>query len=130
MLKRIHHIGVAVANMESARGVVEQQLGLEVTRSHRAADGSSDAVFYRCGEVEIELLYFKESERRSAWLAGTEQARIEHIAIEVDDLEKTASALSALGIRSHAPVRGPLGISARTDPATSGGIVYQLLQKD
>lgn len=130
MLKRIHHIGVAVADIESARRVVEEQLGLEETRRHRAPDGSSDAAFYRCGEVEIELLYFKEPERRAAWLAGAEQARIEHIAIEVDDLEETTRALTALGIQSHAPVRGPLGISARTDPATSGGVVYQLLQKD
>lgn len=130
MLKRIHHIGVAVSDIESARRVVEQQLGLEMTRRHRAPDGSIDAAFYRCGDIEIELLYFSEPERRSAWLAGAEQARIEHIAVEVDDLEATTRALSALGVQSLAAVRGPLGMSARTEPATSGGIVYQLLQKD
>ena len=53
-----------------------------------------------CGDLAIERLLFKEPERRSAWLAGAEQARIEHLTIEVDNLDETTCALSDLGVRS------------------------------
>src|SRR2546423_1839594 len=80
--------------------------------------------------VEIELLEHSRPEDRAAWLGGDNLGRIEHIAIEVEDLDATLTALRALGVTGE-PVRpGSLGVSVRTHPDTTTGIVLQLLQPD
>jgi methylmalonyl-CoA/ethylmalonyl-CoA epimerase len=129
-LRRVNHIGVAVADLAAARKLLGERLGLSLVRENRGVgDGPSTACF-RCGEVEIELLEHPRPEDRAEWLGGDSAGRIEHIAVEVDDLASTLSALAALGIRAG-PVRpGPLGVSARTHPETTNGIVFQLLQTD
>jgi catechol 2,3-dioxygenase-like lactoylglutathione lyase family enzyme len=126
-LKRVHHIGVAVADMASARALLGDRFGLELVRESDA--GNPSTAFYRCGDVEIELLEHSRPEDREAWLAGQPLGRIEHIAIEVDgDLQATLAALAALGVTADPPRRGPFGETARTHPATTTGIVLQLMQ--
>lgn len=129
-VKRVHHIGVAVADLERAKQLLGEKLGLPLVREHRAPGGNPSVAFYRCGEVEIELLEHAVPEDRRAWLGGDNLGRIEHIAIEVDDLERTMGALEALGITADPPRPGPLGASTRTHPSTTTGIVLQLLQPD
>jgi methylmalonyl-CoA/ethylmalonyl-CoA epimerase len=125
-VKRVHHIGVAVADLARAKRVLGDTFGLPLVREH---DGGNPSVaFYRCGEVEIELLEFSRPADRAAWLDGDRLGRIEHIAIEVDDLDSTLRALDALGVTADPPRAGPLGESARTHPATTTGIVLQLLK--
>jgi methylmalonyl-CoA/ethylmalonyl-CoA epimerase len=127
-VKRVHHIGVAVADLEQGKELLGEKLGLPLVREHRAPGDNPSVAFFRCGEVEIELLEHARPEDRAAWLGGDNLGRIEHIAIEVDDLAATLAALEALGITSEPPRAGPLGPSARTHPPTTTGIVLQLLQ--
>jgi methylmalonyl-CoA/ethylmalonyl-CoA epimerase len=130
MLRRVHHIGVAVADLDAARELLGGRLGLPLVREHRAADGGPSTAFFRCGEVEIELLEHSRPEDRAAWLGGDSRGRIEHIAIEVDgDLEASLAALAALGVEADPPRPGPFGLSARTHPEATTGVVLQLLQR-
>ena len=63
-------------------------------------------------------------------LGEGQQARIEDIAIEVDDLDSTLEALGALGIRPDAPPREVLGaVTFWTAAETSDGVRYQFVQK-
>jgi methylmalonyl-CoA/ethylmalonyl-CoA epimerase len=127
-LKRVHHIGVAVADMARAKRLLGETLGLTLVREFDG--GNPSTAFYRCGEVEIELLEFSRPEDRAAWLGGDNLGRIEHIAIEVDgDLAATLRALEGLGVSTAPPRPGPFGQSARTNPADTTGIVLQLLQE-
>lgn len=127
-LRRVHHIGVAVADLASARELLGGTLGLPLVRE--SGGGNPSTAFYRCGEVEIELLEFSRPEDRAAWLGGDNAGRIEHIAIEVDgDLAQTLQSLAALGVTADPPRQGPFGLSARTHPAGTTGIVLQLLQR-
>jgi methylmalonyl-CoA/ethylmalonyl-CoA epimerase len=127
-LKRVHHIGVAVADLGRARELLGEKLGLELVREGRGSGGIPSTAFYRCGEVEIELLEHERPEDRAVWLGGDAMGRIEHIAIEVDDLDRTLQALQALGITGDPARSGSLGVSVRTHPETTTGIVLQLLQ--
>jgi catechol 2,3-dioxygenase-like lactoylglutathione lyase family enzyme len=126
-LRRVHHIGVAVADLARAKELLGGSLGLTLVREHDG--GNPSTAFYRCGEVEIELLEFSRPEDRAAWLGGAALGRIEHIAVEVDDdLDRTLEALGALGITADPARPGPFGMSARTHADTTTGIVLQLLQ--
>jgi catechol 2,3-dioxygenase-like lactoylglutathione lyase family enzyme len=127
-LRRVHHIGVAVADLARAKELLGGTLGLTLVRE--SDGGNPSTAFYRCGEVEIELLEFSRPEDRAAWLGGDRAGRIEHIAIEVEgDLAGTLRALEALGVTADPPRSGPFGFSARTHPAGTTGIVLQLLQR-
>jgi len=127
-LKRVHHIGVAVSDLARARQLLGEQLGLRLVREQTGTGPTPSVAFYQCGEVQIELLEHSRPEDRAAWLDGDRLGRIEHIAIEVDDLAATLEALQALGVTADPPRPGPLGTSARTRPDTTTGIVLQLLQ--
>ena len=127
-LRRVHHIGVAVADLARAKELLGGTLGLTLVRE--SDGGNPSTAFYQCGEVEIELLEHSRPEDRAAWLDGDRAGRIEHIAIEVDgDLAQTLQALEAVGVTANPPRPGPFGFSARTHPAGTTGIVLQLLQR-
>ncbi|MBO0745472.1 MAG: VOC family protein [Candidatus Dormibacteraeota bacterium] len=126
---RVHHIGIAVADLDAAEEIVRGRLGFPLVRREDAAETRGvRAAFFQAGNVEIELLWHADPEENRAWLGGAAQARVEHIALEVPDLEQAMEALTALGIELAPPRPGPIGDSARTVPETSGGITYQVLQ--
>jgi methylmalonyl-CoA/ethylmalonyl-CoA epimerase len=129
-LMRVHHIGVAVADLGQAKELLGEKLGLPLVREGQGSGAVPSTAFYRCGEVEIELLEHERPEDRAVWLGGDNPGRIEHIAIEVDDLATTLQALEALGVMASPPRPGPLGVSARTHAETTSGIVLQILQPE
>jgi methylmalonyl-CoA/ethylmalonyl-CoA epimerase len=126
---RVHHIGIAVADLDAAEEILRDKLGFRLVRRHDAAETRGvRAAFYDAGNVEIELLWHADPEENRTWLGGASQARVEHIALQVPQLSEATAALTALGV-ALAPARpGPIGESARTVPETSGGITYQILQ--
>lgn len=127
MLKRIDHVGVVVDNLEEACSFLAS-LGLQHNRDLEVS-GRLKAAFYTCGEIEIEVLEITEPAERSRRL-GTASARIEHIAIQLDDLAAVAAALRRLGVRTQteAPVSLDRGLNYWTVPETCDGVVYQLLE--
>lgn len=127
-LKRIHHIGVIVDDLAEASRLLGQGFGLSVS----PADVRPDlrAAFFQCGEVSVEVIEVTDPVARRARLGEGQRARIEHIAIEVDDLDATLQALDALGVQPKAPPR----VSNRyltfwTNPDTSDGVMFQFMQK-
>jgi methylmalonyl-CoA/ethylmalonyl-CoA epimerase len=127
MLKRIDHVGVVVDDLDQARKFLAG-MGMRHNRDLEIP-GRLKASFYTCGEIEIEVLEISEPVERSRRL-GSAPARIEHIAIEVDDLGKTLMDLARLGVatQTEAPVKLDKGLNYWTDPETCDGVVYQLLE--
>ena len=126
-LKRIDHIGVIVDDLAQAAGLL-RSLGLSDGPTLEREDLS--AAFFPCGDVSIEVIEILDPEQRRQRLGEGQQARIEHIAIEVDDLDATLAALEALGIRADAPPREALGsLTFWTTAETSDGVRYQFLEK-
>lgn len=128
MLKRIDHIGVIVDDLAQARRFLER-LGLELVRTG-GVEGRLGTAFYRCGDVDIEVIEVFEPGERHRRL-GEATARIEHIAIEVDGLSRAMAALAAIGVAptSDAPVAGAGMTSYWTAPETSDGVMYQVFER-
>lgn len=123
-LKRVHHAGIAVASLAEMDELLSGRLGLERVRDFTSPTGNL-ARFYRLGDFEIEVVQYAPKDS-AARLEGA-RARIDHLAIEVEDLERTIEALAALGIggiRQSAPT----GSSFRTDKVSSGGLAIQFLR--
>ena len=127
-MKRIDHVGVIVADFEEASRLLTDDLGLP------RADGTTNpgirTAFFRCGDASIEIIEVLDPESRRVRLGEGAKARIEHIAIEVDDLELVLKTLERLGIRSKAPPRRSRDyLTFWTDAETSGGIGFQFLSR-
>jgi catechol 2,3-dioxygenase-like lactoylglutathione lyase family enzyme len=128
---RVDHIGVVVEDLAAARAFLEKILGMElaVARSLPAIKVETAYMAYGAGP-QIELVELGDDEVRRRRL-GVAQARIEHIAIEVDDVEAARDELRRNGIemQSEAPsLNGPTR-SFFTRPETSHGIAFQFLDR-
>jgi hypothetical protein len=122
-LTRIDHIGVVVADFGAHVDQLEA-LGLELRRE--GSDNESHVRHYRSGDSSIELIDVLDEGARSERLAEGEQARIEHIAFEVESLEDVRAVLEGRGVEvSWPPYASASGPMIWTTAATSGGVQYQ-----
>jgi methylmalonyl-CoA/ethylmalonyl-CoA epimerase len=128
MLKRLDHVGVIVDDLEEASRFLTG-MGMQHDRDLEIP-GRLKASFYSCGDAKVEVIEISEPAERTQRL-GSEKARIEHIAIEVDDLATTVQALEGLGVRTQTtdPIRVGPNINFWTVAETCDGVVYQLLQR-
>jgi methylmalonyl-CoA/ethylmalonyl-CoA epimerase len=127
VLKKIDHIGIAVADLDTARRFFQGALGLEP--SWESTSERARVAFFRLGESEIELVEFLTPDRREATLRGEPLGRLDHVAIEVDDLEQTTSRLHAEGVRHGDEVRSSRGVSVQTEPETTSGVALQFVER-
>ena len=131
MMRRIDHVGVIVNDLAEARRWLAEVFGLPLRRTVELTDGRIRGEFYSCGDVDIEVLEIGDPEMRSRRLGDGKQARIEHIAVEVDDLGKTLARLAVHGVRTTSPEPRRTGnrLNVWTVEETTGGISYQLFQQ-
>lgn len=131
MFKRIDHIGVVVDDITEARALLES-LGMQLERAQDIPERNVRIAFYRCGDGRIELIEPTGAEARSRRLGDGAQARIEHIGVEVDDVPQIMTAVQRLGIEltTSEPVLVGPNLNAWTQPGTSDGIQFQLVQRD
>jgi catechol 2,3-dioxygenase-like lactoylglutathione lyase family enzyme len=137
-LGRLDHVGVVVADLAQAKGMLEEVLGLPCRSEAVLAEKGLRIAFFEAGDADIELVEVRDPAARRERL-GDATARIEHLALRVDDLEEAASRVEGDGVRlaggvgAGAPPEPFQNAGARslfTRPETSAGIVLQLLQPE
>jgi catechol 2,3-dioxygenase-like lactoylglutathione lyase family enzyme len=127
LIKRLDHVGILVEDLAEAKALLGGIFGLVSHREQDVPQLGRRVAFFRCGNADIELIEELDVGARKQSL-GDATARIEHIALEVDDLDSALRTLAAKGVRM-----GPQGkvgagtrVSVWTDPSTTGGVMYQL----
>ena len=129
-MPELDHVAIAVADLAAAKTFAEQTLGLTFDREFELPDGSRRVAFFHAGPARLEYIEDMNPERKRAVL-GDATAVIEHIALRVGDLELEVRELAGKGVQLDA--HGLVEIGGRktgyTDPATSQGVMYQLLGK-
>lgn len=127
-IKRIDHVGVIVASLERAQSIIGGAFGLEAIRQVKRDD--LIATFFQCGSAAVEMIEVTDPAMREQRLGAGNDARVEHIAFEVESLDDAVVALEGLGIKTTGPPqRSPAFTSVWTMPATSGGVIYQFLER-
>lgn len=134
---RIDHVGVLVGDLEAAKAFARDVLGLgEPAREFQEPKLDVTGAFYELGDAQLEL--FTRAGGAEEELPAGAPAALDHIAVEVDDIDAERERLDAHGVRFTGPggpghvgapieVRGSLHLW--TDPATSGGYRLQLIQR-
>jgi catechol 2,3-dioxygenase-like lactoylglutathione lyase family enzyme len=125
----MHHVGVVVADLDAAEALLTGAFGLPVARRLTSEALGMRATFLACGPITVELVEFSDPEVARQRLRGA-AAAIDHLALQVDDLEAAVGALAAHGVATahDQALVTPAGRTHFTRAETGGGIVWQLLE--
>jgi methylmalonyl-CoA/ethylmalonyl-CoA epimerase len=119
---RVDHVGIVVRDLDFAESFLRAVFGLE--RAGIEPSPGVRAVFYQAGDITIQLV---EDERR---LGEAPIARLEHICMDVDDIDEVmaASARFGAGFAWEEPVvHGGGRMRAQFITENGGlGVVFQL----
>jgi methylmalonyl-CoA/ethylmalonyl-CoA epimerase len=131
MIDLIEHVGIVVDNLDQAKAFAGQALGLQLVRENELPERGVKFAFYGAGGVQIEFIEPTRPDIREKRLGvpGT-LARMEHLAVIVNRLDEAESRLAGYGVVMQPRVKTPGRTWAMTDPQTSGGVIYQVVELD
>lgn len=128
---KIDHIGIAVKSIAEAAKVYENAIGLKVSGYDQVDDQGVRVAMLNIGESRIELLEPTGAESPIEKFMGKRGEGIHHIAVTVDDIEKTLEQLKAAGIRLVDQTPRPGAHNTRVafiHPSSTHGVLLELVQ--
>jgi len=96
-MNKIEHIGIAVKDIEQAKHTFAQLLGTKFYKEETVESEGVTTVFFRVGEVKIELLKATNSDSPIAKFIDKRGEGIHHIAFDVDSVIEKADSLKNEG---------------------------------
>jgi methylmalonyl-CoA epimerase len=129
---RIHHIAIAVRDLDQALEFYQDGLGLEVTKRRSVPQEGVEIAFLPAGEGEIELLEPLDDESGVARFLDKRGEGLHHICLIVEDIEAAVAHLKESGARmlSREPRRGEDGTRyIFIHPRSSNGVLLELYEK-
>jgi methylmalonyl-CoA/ethylmalonyl-CoA epimerase len=127
----IDHIGVAVADMESAIKKYESLLGTPCFKREVVASEQVETAFFQTGESKVELLAATSPESVITSYIAKRGEGMHHVAFEVSDIYAEMNRYQALGYRllSEAPKQGADNkLIVFLHPKESHGVLIELCQ--
>lgn len=128
----IHHIAIAVNNLEAALAFYRDALGLEVTQRREVPEEGVEIAFLPAGEGEIELLRPLVPEGGVARFLEKRGEGLHHICLRVDDITAAMEQLRAAGatLLSEEPRIGADGTRyVFIHPRSTHGVLLELYEK-
>jgi methylmalonyl-CoA epimerase len=111
-VRGIHHVGVAVANLDEAIATYERLFGATVELRDALASQGVEAVALRVGQSRIELLAPTGEDTPVGRFLARRGPGMHHVALETADVGEALEHLSAAGanIVDEAPRPGLFGL--------------------
>ena len=131
MLTRIHHVGIAVADLDESIERYRAALGAELV--HRAVNEKEglEAAFLRAGEGEVELMTATRPESPVGKFLAKRGPGLHHVAYGVSDIAAALADARAAGLEliDSEPRMGMHGtLIAFVHPKSMGGVLTELVQ--
>ena len=95
----IHHIAIAVHDLDAALAFYRDGLGLEMTERHKVPQEGVEVAFLPAGEGKIELLQPLDEEGGVARFLEKHGEGLHHVCLAVKDIEAAMERLRAAGAR-------------------------------
>ena len=130
-VKRIDHVGIAVADIAEAKKVYEDLLGLKLAREEVVTDQGVRTYFYPIAGVKLELLESTMPDGPIARHVERRGAGLQHLAVEVEDIEAAIRELKAKGVRmlDETPRNGVENTRiAFVHPKDTHGVLLELVE--
>lgn len=93
MIKKVHHVGIVVRDMDQAMTFYRDTLGLHVHKLETIEEQGVRAALLTIGDSEIELLVPVVPETGIARYLESRGEGLHHVCFEVDDIERDLQAL-------------------------------------
>jgi len=132
MIKRVHHIGIAVKSLDEATAMYQNGLGLQVSKVTASEKDGVKIAFLPTDEAELELLEPVSPTSSIARFLETRGEGIHHIALEVDNIEAHLRQLESAGavLIDKTPRQGADGLVAFVHPKSMKGVLVELVQRE
>jgi methylmalonyl-CoA/ethylmalonyl-CoA epimerase len=130
MLRRIHHVGVVVPDLDAALRFWRDTLGLNLTRTATVEDQGVRAALLKAGESEIELLEPLSAENGVGKFLARRGGGLHHLCFETDDVARELSAArkNGLPLIDEKPRRGLAGMICFLHPKAARGVLIEFAQ--
>lgn len=130
MLKKIHHVGVVVPDLDEAMRFWRDLLGLHLTKTQTVADQGVKAALLQAGETEIELLEPLNPENGVGKFLARRGGGLHHVCFESDDVARELEATKAKGIPviDQKPRPGLAGMICFLHPKATRGVLVEYAQ--
>jgi methylmalonyl-CoA/ethylmalonyl-CoA epimerase len=130
MLKKIHHVGVVVPNLEQAMALWRDLLGLRLIKSQTVQDQGVKAALLQAGESEIELLEPLNPDNGVGKFLAKRGGGLHHLCFETEDVERELDGAKAKGIQliDQKPRAGLAGMICFLHPKATRGVLVEYAQ--
>ena len=130
MLRKIHHVGVVVPNLDRAMVLWRDLLGLHLTKSAVVQDQGVRAALLQAGESEIELLEPLNPDNGVGKFLARRGGGLHHVCFETDDVTRELDGARAKGIQliDQKPRPGLAGMICFLHPKATRGVLVEYAQ--
>jgi len=132
MLTDIDHVGIAVADLESAVERYRRVFGMEPAYRERVESQGVEEVLFAVGPAYVQLLGALGPDTPVGRFLERRGPGVHHVGYRVQDLEQALSRLKAQGIAliDEAPRPGSRNTTiAFVHPSAMGGVLVELVQE-
>jgi methylmalonyl-CoA epimerase len=130
MIKKLHHVGIAVNNLDTSVGIFQKMLGKKPESVETIDVYKVKAALFKVGDVEIELLEPTEEGSAVSGFLKKNGEGIHHICLETDDVDKELEGMAAKGIQTI-DKKGRAGLAGKIGflhPKSASGVLIELAQ--
>lgn len=131
-MKGIHHVGVAVADLDEAISSYERLFGAAFEGRQTQEEQGVEAASMRLGPAYVELLAALAPDTPVGRFLDRRGPGMHHLAYEVDDLPGELERLEGEGVElvDHAPRTGLFGMQvAFVHPKSVDGVLTELVTR-
>ena len=128
--RSIHHLGVAVEDLDEALDTYERLFGAELEQRELVPDQGVEVAAVRVGESRVELLASLGADTPVGKFLANRGPGMHHVAYEVDDLRSTLAHLADEGAEliDAEPRQGLFGLEvAFVHPDAVHGVLSELV---
>lgn len=132
LIKGLHHVGVAVSNLDEAVKIYKSVLGLEPSFIKEVKDQKIRVASFRLGGSSIELFEPTDQESSVAAFLAKRGEGMHHVALAVDDIRGTLESAQKAGAVAidREPRTGAEGqLIAFLHPKSVRGTLVELCQE-
>jgi methylmalonyl-CoA/ethylmalonyl-CoA epimerase len=126
----IHHLGVAVEDLDEALATYERLFGAELEHRELVPEMGVEAAAVRVGESRVELLASLGADTPVGKFLANRGPGMHHVAYEVDDLRETLAHLARSGAEliDDEPRQGLFGLEvAFVHPHAVHGVLSEVV---
>ena len=130
-MKKIEHIGIAVANAESSIKLFNALFNKEPYKIEKVASEGVNTYFYEMGETKIELLEATKPDSPIAKFISKQKEGIHHIAFHVDNIHDELDRLTNEGFQQIGEIKPGADdkLICFLHPKSTNGVLVELCQE-